>query len=211
MRHRGHRAAFLVLVLLAVVPTAAPAAWYEEVAIQDSDPFGIGPFHSVATGGTRIMGTYPMGIANPARGRLYVKLPRSRAQEIEAAGNLSHVWFSKTLDDDSAQFWSGFFRERSEVTRVPLLFSLVGVVNVPMGVGAVLLDTVLSSADTNTVTAGALAELMAPGGEFVHYVSIRRDADDHPYLYGDLFYQVRVQDSPRYYLIYSSRHALKVE
>jgi hypothetical protein len=209
---------FLGLTFFLGFSPLAFSAWYESVPIERNDPFRLTMYHAVSSGSERLMGTFHLA-GKPHRGEMYIILSNDELANIEAAGSHKYIHHEKVLNKKEATFWKIFFAKRSGVTRVPLLVSVAGIavgfINIPVGVAisvtGTLMDTLLATTDVTTVKAAALAELMANGGKFTEYTTIRRDNAGHPYLHSDVFYHVTVQGQLRAYLIYSSVYAVKVE
>jgi len=187
-------------------PLAFGAEWYETVTTKRNAPFNLTLFHAFGSGNKRLMGTFHLD-GKPSRGKMYIILSRSELRKIEAAGERNYVHHKKVLNRNEAAFWKKFLAERAEVKRVPLLISIAaigaGFVNAPVGVvasvTATFMDVVLSVSDVKTVTASALSELMASGGKFIEYITIRRDGARASTLLFYLFLCLCSQSSVRAY------------
>ena len=192
--------------------------WYEKFSFKINDPFNITMLHAFLEDKNRIIGTFSRtGYRTVSQGEVYVIFSQDELQKIEDAGDRKYIHYENQLEKDTADYWKKEFAKRSEVKRVPFWISALGLIPMPRVVSLaltatiLLFDEVLASQDVKTVTAGILSELIAPGGKFIQYFTIRSDQEKHPYLHSDMLYHVTVQGEQRSYLIFSSIHAVKVD
>ncbi|NUM33445.1 MAG: hypothetical protein HUU50_02780 [Candidatus Brocadiae bacterium] len=197
----------LILPILMLIPFLYADPWYTKIPIKTADYFNIGPFHSVASGNERIMGSFYLK-GDPSSLRMYVIMGSREAKKIQTSK--MYLYHEVVLDMKSADFWKGFFYRHSESHNVPFVYSIIGLVFSEFSYAMLLMDAISALEHKNAITHSALAELMAPGGVFAQYLTILYDQEQHPYLHSNLFYQVKVQNKLRYYLIYSSIFALKI-
>ncbi len=213
-------------VIIAIVYMWASAGhggeWYESFQFRVKDPFGIGPYHSAPdVGGIRLIhGWKKAGWRNVSQGEVYLILSKEELAEFEKPDKKKHpggvyTYERVPLTGETARFWREHFAKQAKSDRVPILLSLAGLASGVYGkaftVSSTFSDYLLGQGDTRTESAARLSEVMAKGGEFVEYVTIVRDKSRHPVLHSNLFYQVKVGEESRNYLVYSTVYAVKVE
>ena len=184
--------------------------WYEDIAARIFDPFAIGKYHAASSSSNnqRILGTFEVGSRYPNLGMVYVVLPAAKIQAIESSQNRSIVYHQRSLDAKSRAFWQAYFRKRAKIEDIPIWFSASGLFSTGVDVTELILSYLFSETKSK-INAGVLSYLMAEGGEFLQYISIKRDGDKHPYLHNDLYYQIKIGNETRLYPVYSSRYAVK--
>lgn len=200
---------YVITLIFFFLGSSLEGQWYKEFKTKRSDPFSLSLLHSVAGPGfARAYGTWELeGSAN--LGKLYIVLDKVKFDEILQKGPLSYIHYRLKLDGSDREFWQKYFEEKGQVIRVPVLVSLAGTANLKIGIGITLLDALSGSSDSNTVSAAIVADLMKSGGEFVQYASIVLEGEES-YIHSDVFFQTKVNNELRRYLIASSVHAVIV-
>ena len=214
-------ALIIVFVVIFTIPSLSIARqWYESESFERSDPFGLGSYHSASgpSNNNRIMGTYRIGSSNPARGFVYIRLKRIEFNEISQASPPGFLHYENVLDTKEAKFWNNFFKYKSSNEGVPLIISLATnfsnfgyFIDTFVNSGMLLLDAALKEYGNTIISNSAFAEIIAKGGRFREYSRIVKDSDGHPFLHNDVYYQITVGEEERFYPIYSSRYAVKIE
>ena len=98
------------------------------------------------------------------------------------------------------------------IVNVAAFFTGAGLIGGTVQGGLLVFDGVTKYfVDKPKISGQTFAELMSKGGKFIHYYSITKDKQSHPYIHSTVFYNVQVGGEDRNYKIYTSTHALKIE
>ncbi len=214
---------FKILVLTFLIGLSSLAfgtEWYEKFSFKINDQFDLTMFHAVP-GNERIMGTFRTGHRVVTAGQIYVIFSQAELQRIETAGNRKYIHYENILDSKKATFWKNTFAKRGVIVRIPSVVSIAGVianryfptVGKAFTATTLFIDVLLASRDGVKKDARELSGIMSKGGKFTNYLTIQRNQNNHPFVHSDVFYQAKIAEEPkpRFYLIYSSVHAVKVE
>ncbi len=201
-----HHLLILIGSFFILNPIICSAEWYEDFTMIIKDPYAIGTGQPDETK-HRILGKYKLA---GFKRKVYAVIEESELLVIEKAGQRKYIRHRNVLDKRKAETWKRIFSAKADKGQfIPVIVNIAGLANVKIGITTLLLDYLLST-NSQKISTDKLSELMAANGEFIDYATIRRH-NNHPYLYTDAFYHIKIGEEDRYYLIYSAILAVKVE